>query len=124
MGKYTKGPWKAELDAYPVYVYAEPSQLIVCDVRKVSGDKRPRREANARLIAAAPTLLEACQALLASGIAEYADGWYCEWCDRHAPKHELSGEIVGVVSHHDDCPIVEARAAIKAAEGLREVAGG
>ena len=65
--KHTPGPWRIEEDfavenlSDPTYLKIKGSHLIcklqVCD----DADIRREQEANARLIAAAPELLEACK---------------------------------------------------------------
>lgn len=74
---FTPGPWRVDetraLGAYGVWAdYVDPKharfpetqeQSLVCSVydNQQSDFPRDMRDANARLIAAAPTLLEACQ---------------------------------------------------------------
>lgn len=41
---------------------------------------------------------------------------YCEDCDRHAPKHD-DGRLAGPISHHINCPIGRAEAALGKAKG-------
>lgn len=75
-GKHTKGPWKAgrsdmatihfpsDEDGYSSkWVYAGKKYIAVASGRDV--EEWDEVMANARLISAAPDLLEACQALLA-----------------------------------------------------------
>ena len=58
---YTKGPWSADWDDSGQW-YIEPLGLTGTKLRGDSGDCE--ESANARLIAAAPELLEACKSAL------------------------------------------------------------
>ena len=71
VGAHTPGPWSADLDCeHPVITSLcaphNPQVAVVCD-----GDPREATEANARLIAAAPEMLEALER--ASRELEWAD---------------------------------------------------
>ena len=59
MSKYTEGPWEVVGPYFDVY-QADSSEYI-CQSSKSQGD---RREANARLIAEAPAMVEAMLAVL------------------------------------------------------------
>jgi len=67
MAKHTPGPWetKPETDYVPAQVWANG-----INIADVFGEDRMTRKANARLIAAAPELLEAGDAML-SALADY-----------------------------------------------------
>jgi hypothetical protein len=62
---YTPGPWTADAGDYPVIVNAKAGNQIICiiedpDIRTAATAHTQREnDANARLIAAAPDLLEA-----------------------------------------------------------------
>lgn len=88
MGKHTPGPWKywsdngygdtrfyiAQEDGAPYTSgYSDVATLIA---ETVSGEKKAVQEANARLIAAAPDLLEALKGLLddVQGLMSESDG--------------------------------------------------
>jgi hypothetical protein len=59
--QHTPGPWRAEVSGDTVYITSE----TYGDVARVrEGDGDDRREANIRLIAAAPELLEALDGIL------------------------------------------------------------
>lgn len=67
--KHTPGPWSVDPDFdavddgdYTREVFDDPEQRLVATVH---GDTAEEAAANARLIAAAPDLLEACKAALA-----------------------------------------------------------
>ncbi len=73
---HTKGPWTAReitsefrgdrhVAPYPVYYAIESGKIYIASVRDLADDKRRRATtaADARLIAAAPELLEACKAV-------------------------------------------------------------
>lgn len=75
MEKHTPGPWWEEPDSYQVpRIWARMSDGEACDVACTEGDGSipfDERRANARLIAAAPELLEACEfALLELSLKE------------------------------------------------------
>ena len=64
--EYTKGPWYADINVYPIMIYSQSEMWPLWDEK---GDKEGEHgawiantgdsKANARLIAAAPDLLEA-----------------------------------------------------------------
>lgn len=68
MSKHTPGPWEWETFKAPILPRLWSSDVIICDFGSdepyypVGGT--PPNEANARLIAAAPELLEALKALI------------------------------------------------------------
>lgn len=71
MSKHTKGPWEAYHDTYHDTWSIEGDGDTLADLWRLSEETHSRHpfyedqvEANARLIAAAPELLEACQAFL------------------------------------------------------------
>lgn len=58
-------------------------------------------------------LLEALKGL----IEPIKGAFYCEYCDRHAPKDE-DGKLTGEsLTHSEDCPVISAKALIAKAEG-------
>lgn len=70
--KHTPGPWVADYDIYPVMVCSQSQRRPTYDeIGNVDGEaiefvaNTGDNKANARLIAAAPELLEALQAMLA-----------------------------------------------------------
>lgn len=60
---HTKGPWesKPETDYVPAQIWADGRQLA-----EIYGESRDTRAANARLIASAPDLFAALQAIVAA----------------------------------------------------------
>ncbi len=119
MSEHTRGPWTLGDENN------ESAEVCMGDVA-VSLDRRSRdpgrcgllvigREemlANARLIAAAPDLLEALERLAQSvegAVQEDYDN-YCPHCDHY---------IVAGTVHAKDCPLVAAQAAIAKARGTR-----
>lgn len=70
---------------------------------------------NTQLFAAAPDLLEACEALIGN-----ATDSYCEWCAQHAPKDD-AGYLTGPISHRDGCAYVQACAAVALARGEQAI---
>ena len=92
MSEHTKGPWCREHS-----LLRAPNGLYVADV--IAVDTESETEANANLIAAAPEILEALEAL-----SEAVEG-FC-WCYACSPNGE---------SNSDMCKI--ARAAIAKARG-------
>jgi hypothetical protein len=75
--QHTPGPWFATPGNYAVYVkdaYGDQGDLV-CALSGYGSNYR-LRAANARLIAAAPDLLEACQRALAEAVADDQDEWF------------------------------------------------
>jgi hypothetical protein len=98
MNKHTKGPWRVG-QSYGPTVYIEPS------VASVNAHKNSRSEieANARLIAAAPELLEALDALLTAmgdGNGNEVDGVYGNWPE-WSPYRELDDAVAVVKKARD-----------------------
>lgn len=63
--KHTPGPWTADLDGYDYEICQGP--LLIAELGSWPGSQGAEQIANARLIAAAPDLLEAlkaCEALI------------------------------------------------------------
>lgn len=66
MAKHTPGPWRAMPDGYIQRDAVDPfGGAVVAHVRHSAPD---RQAANARLIAAAPDLLDMCERLLGFGL--------------------------------------------------------
>lgn len=63
MSEYTKGKWEATIIGDVVYIVAAHKEIAIICIKPDAGHlyKPIEMEANARLIAAAPTLLEACE---------------------------------------------------------------
>ena len=105
MSKHTPGPWQCVSGAVETRIGpqgAAPGIPIASMDREPGNGTLPvERDANARLIAAAPDLLEAAKAMV-------TDERDC-WC-------VYDGEIPGVVGAHI-CGHCELRAAIAKAEG-------
>lgn len=90
MSKYTPGPWRIVFDEYGGYdsmssAYeihdSDDKDLAVLDTHKDGESKQ--HEANARLIASAPELLEALKTLLAGVVWDSdKDVPIIEWCTR------------------------------------------
>ena len=87
--KPTPGPWKIhanytgrtgldEADQYEIAIYAEPEQIKIAVVESWLGDIRTESDANARLIAAAPTLAAEASTILAL-LKTYPDGRNINW---------------------------------------------
>ena len=65
--KHTPGPWaETYLPQHRMRIFAAGGQTTICDVALWTADY-DEQQANARLIAAAPDLLEALKALLPEG---------------------------------------------------------
>lgn len=84
MSKHTPGPWTADdNDSYSVWsVYGYNNQRLA----NVFGDSA-EADANARLIAAAPELLEACQTF-AEWLRREEDGFVAAGKSRDTPEGE------------------------------------
>ena len=71
--EHTKGPWEVEGEGQDVV-----GILAVNDnhyVAKLSGWEHSRQDANARLIAASPDLLEACKRIRDNALADDPNDW-------------------------------------------------
>lgn len=71
MSKHTPGPWAVDADAYPIFIYSESETWpLIDELGNEEGCKGAfiantgDNKANARLIAAAPDLLEALKDML------------------------------------------------------------
>ena len=63
MAEHTPGPWYQNISAkYPVFAGEAPNHVHIASILHGASDSE--REANLRLIAAAPDLLYACQILI------------------------------------------------------------
>ena len=82
MDRHTPGPWEAkrETDYVAAQVWADGRQLA-----EVYGESREARAANARLIAAAPELLNVLQRTITEFWAEYE-------CPDCAPEQVANGQ--------------------------------
>ena len=103
MNKHTPGPWFAVADKGQTIIRTSRSSAAFSPLAIVKGDKRDTikdQEANARLIAAAPDLLEAAQLAL-----QIAESWIHDQLDG-------TSSIDGALLHLD--PV---RAAIARARG-------
>jgi hypothetical protein len=99
MSKHTAGPWKQLNGTSPTIIDAE--KLRVCEMvwsASKYDDNSEMMYANARLIAAAPDLLNTLERLQWAGLQKWpSDGMYHHVC----PECERSpGE-----GHKEDCPI-------------------
>jgi hypothetical protein len=97
MGKSTPGPWKAQMREFRQW-----EVVSTCETEWWIADASPyneRQEANARLIAAAPELLEALEAVL----------YWAEIAGDTTDKEALAA--------NEEASIALARAAIAKAEG-------
>ena len=123
MNKHTPGPWyyaeNTEFGSTRFYIaQAEGAEFTphYSDVATVyaetcSGDEMPIQEANARLIAAAPELLEALESAIDSDGGTHYDGE-----DDEVGERSCCGEV-SYKPHLHDCWVVKARAAIAKAKG-------
>lgn len=80
MSEYTKGPWEAVLSGHdddaPRYIYADKQPIAYA--QKVRPPLTGTAGANARLMASAPLLLEACEGLLRDirdNVKQTGSGW-------------------------------------------------
>ena len=64
MGEYTPGPWRLEVEADALHVYSPREEILHFSDAGWDEFTRATYEANARLIAAAPDLLAALEAVL------------------------------------------------------------
>ena len=92
MNKHTDGPWKIVTDCLSGVrpcIHNDDGFHIAAVYRGIFGDKfESQFEANARLIAAAPDLLEACERMFRS-LGAYLDHTYQDKFLYYAPKEAL-----------------------------------
>jgi len=118
MNKHVIGPWKVRnrLDIFNTrgtFI----ATAFTHDERLVGPQRQPKAsylgaaEANARLIAAAPELLAACEALYIYIKAYMAGGWAdCPLCN--------------LLDHDEDCPVEMAKQALALARAEASGSGG
>lgn len=107
---YTKGPLIIVDHGAPNNIDIVAGERLIAEVAcppmlpeyGVPDDSRPECEANARLFAAAPELLEACEAVEWISLSAYPDE-FCPRCRRFKSEE-----------HHPNCPL---KAAIAKARG-------
>lgn len=97
--KYTPGPWRTD----GIYIWARRCSLPVC-TGVSRGVTVEEQEANGRLMAAAPEMLQALIKLTARTV--YMSNGYCSICAHAAPMEY----------HATACPGALALAAIRKAE--------
>ncbi len=61
--KYTPGPWRVEHDYKPYIIHGNGADQIVCSIVGLAAGSK-HADANARLVSAAPQLLEALTELI------------------------------------------------------------
>ena len=78
MTGFTKGPWKLNSDALIVRANGIAMSIAIAydKISASDGVSRDEMKANARLIASAPELLEALQAMLKPGDGPRSSDWY------------------------------------------------
>lgn len=110
--KFTPGPWRVRTGTFGDVVDANNAAVAIAQVRNddagnyVNGSGQPVRQANARLIAAAPELYEALEVIL-----EEPHG--CPFCDSgilRTPNNPAK-------SHTENCGYYRARLALAKARG-------
>lgn len=94
--KHTPGPWTAEHGIYGSIVCKDGKSMIAVWPEALGGPEFPH-EANARLIAAAPELLEALLQVIAEKAPSYHDCTddglpECVWCEALAAIAKATGE--------------------------------
>ena len=85
--KHTKGPWKVGTG----WIYAGNKPKGARSICEIPAYPWGNTEANARLIAAAPELLEACQAVLTRLDLEPTDAIFPFGNAGHAPRRHCQG---------------------------------
>lgn len=117
MSKHTKGPWIAEFTVPEegwngFYILTKDERLYIADA--AGYQDMPERAANARLIAAAPDLLEACENALTciEAMADRID----EDCGARGCMCTMPGNIPHSQTYRDG-EIAMLRAAIAKARG-------
>lgn len=126
--KRTPDPWRARLvhsqmdDPGTTVAVAGPKLPDGRQWMLFADADRGDPEADARLMAAAPKLLELLESVVPSA-GTSNDAWWCPTCKRTVDRHEVTWEM-----HHEDCGtyllsvsnpawVQKARAAIAAARG-------
>ena len=116
MNKHTPGPWFAVADKGQTIIRTSRSSAAFSPLAIVKGDKRDTlkdQEANARLIAAAPDLLEALEAL-----ADSAPSACCvDFHHKPGDYHDADESCPALDRYEAAC--LSARAAIARARGER-----
>ncbi len=109
----TPGPWIVDCDD-PMLILASDGLCLIATVETDNLGNPWAGIADAKLIAAAPELAEALEALLSEETSSY-----CEYCYKHAPK-DSGGNLTGSVAHRADCAAEAARAVLRKAGFLRD----
>jgi hypothetical protein len=79
MNKHTPGPWFVTGEGLSRYVEAKINGALIQEVAWCGATMKDEQEDNARLIAAAPELLEKCEKIV-------------DWLDRLAAKAEMEAK--------------------------------
>lgn len=78
MSDHTPGPWSVNFGMRPPRIWAAAApETTICDMPRWDIEHWAEREANARLIAAAPDLLDACRVAL----GHFTGGMDGDWRD-------------------------------------------
>ena len=124
-GCQTRGP--VDMDTFKSKGYCNNPELYageVCILSGGGGEYNPLRStpADARLIAAAPDLLDALKKLTDDEPIEddSDDGLRCFYCRKPSKVINVGGNLGRWLNHATDCEWVVARAAILKAEGSAE----
>lgn len=115
IANHTPGPWSVVLKgigrSVRVSISASIKERTVYVAETIGG--LDEEESNARLIAAAPELLEALKNMVVGVTYKLGDGGEnCRFCDAN-----MDDEGTGLDMHDDDCVVHVARAAIAKARG-------
>lgn len=89
---HTPGPWEASkwrVTNYPDVRARGVRMEVICDTASNKATRTPENEANARLIAAAPTMLDALEHVLAR-----AESYGDEFC---AEEREMLAVVLGAI---------------------------
>lgn len=104
-------PWSVEIKDYTAYIRDGNGRLITSIGIYINAD-----EANARLMATAPSLLTACEDALTVLQGEVAAD--CHWCEGEGGWTTDQPPRMTPVAHKPDCPVIKLEAVItKAKEG-------
>lgn len=115
--EHTPGPWHVGYDgpSRPIIITAEHgTMLAIGRLENGRAHTYPKEDADARLIAAAPALLEALERAIASLGYDHDNkidgGVYCYACQTH-------GETSATLPHKESCLKRQMREAVRAARG-------
>lgn len=103
--KHTPGPWHVGTK-YPCRVISDTDKSIpaFCCLPDDEGSESDREKANARLIAAAPELLERAKALVSEVTAIARGEFGSDWADTYGPLFEILTRLKAAIAKAEEQP--------------------